>query len=115
VDILAAAMCQGKELPGHFDENALMKARLLLSGLIAAYVLTPGNTESNLGAVSELLGGPRLFAFCRAAMKLQLPYVRARLAAFSLPQAETSREPNAIRATAAMVMNANLRTGKAAR
>lgn len=103
VDLLACAICYGKEL-GHLDEDAVMDARLLISGVIAAYGHCTGGAVVNLGAVRELIGGSLLFEFCRAAMMFG-PYVRSRLAAYALPAAAANKTLQANKRTATAILD----------
>lgn len=107
VDLFAAALCQGKELPGHFGDCALMDARLLISGVVGACACCPSDGVLDLRTVRGLIAGPGLCGFARSAMKFG-PYVRARLAAYALPDSATNKTLQAIRGTATALLNAHI-------
>ena len=107
IDRLACTVCQGKELPGLCGVNALSEARLLISGVIAAYVVFHHEARLDLEVIRELIKGPHLFEFCRTAMS-QGYYVRSRLAAFAMDDGPTNQNLLRIKATAALVLGAYL-------
>jgi hypothetical protein len=110
VDLAAAVLCQGKELR-HFDDCSLMDARLLISGVIAAYASCPRDAPLSLTAVKDLIASAHLFAFCRASMTFG-PYVRSRLCAHALPHSETNKALQAIKRTATAILDTHCRLPK---
>ena len=100
-DKLADAICY-EEGQGS-DSHWIISARLLISGVIAALAKYGAEGEKNLVAVRNVItgaNGPSVFEFCRYCMTLPDPYIRQKLARFSVPGAEENKELNGIVSTA---------------
>lgn len=89
-DKLAAALVweEGNSEGKHFTDAA----RILVSGIIAALVRHGLPGKKSLVEVARVISSGEVFTFCRNAMQSPDPFIIQKLARFTKPDAETSKE-----------------------
>ena len=77
-------------------------ARMLVSGIIAALIRHEVPEKRNLVEVARIISSGDVFTFCRNAMQSPDPFIIQKLARFTKPDAETSKEIEGVISTAAV-------------